>query len=359
MTTAQENTRQAHVYRRLVERLSLIEPGSEFPTVAELKNEFDASQITITQVIRRLQQQGFVRRPVGRKRYVVVQQAPRSHSTIAVLRPIWPSPEYDSLLNGLQQDCSKRRWNLDLIHYQNWGDLDLTRIINEHEGIITIGHPDAFPDGQEDHLTKLGYPFVSLMNRPDHTPFVGVEGDDFALGQMAVNSLRELGHRRIAVFLNEPSGVTIQRRLNGWRRAMEVSGETDLDDLVIDCTVESGQDSIEASLKRLEGWLRRKGTPFTAVFATAWTGALAVMRVMHERRIDIPSQCSLLAQGGLWPIGRYLVPPLSTIDYDAAEWGRAACDLLARQMSGKSASLRSINLSPVIHLRGTTAPLDT
>lgn len=359
MSTAQEDTRQSQVYRQLVKRLSLAKPGSEFPTVAELKNEFDASQITITQAIRRLQQQGFVRRPVGKKRYVVVQQAARSHATIAVLRPFWPSPEYDSLLTGLQQECTQRRWNLELIHYQAWTDIDLTRIINEHQGIITIGHPEAFAEGQEEHLSKLRYPFVSLMNRPQSVPFAGVEGDDFALGQMAVSTLRKIGHKRIAVFLNEPSSVSVERRLAGWRTAMEAAGETKLNELVIDCSVESGQDSIEVGLKRFDRWLSGKYAPFTAVFATAWTGALAVMRVMHERHIEIPAKCSLLAQGGLWPIGRYLVPPLSTIDYDATEWGRAACELLAEQMSGKSFPPRSISLTPEIHLRGTTAPLNT
>jgi DNA-binding LacI/PurR family transcriptional regulator len=357
MATAQEETRHAQVYRHLVKRLALAEPGSEFPTVAELKEEFDASQVTITQAVRRLQQQGFIRRPVGKKRYVIVQKAPRSHATIAVLRPFWPSPEYDSLLTGLQQECTQRRWNLALIHYQTWSDLDLTRIINEHEGVISIGHPSAFAEGQEDHLLKQRYPFISLMNRPETAPFPGVEGDDVALGRMAVASLRKLGHRRIAVFLNEPHSVSVDRRLRGWRAAMEKAGERNLDELVIDCSVESGQDSIEVALGRFDRWLSGPHAPFTAVFATAWTGALAVMRVMHDRHVDIPGECSLLAQGGLWPVGRYLVPPLSTIDYDATEWGRAACELLAEHMSGKTAAPRSINLTPVIHLRGTTAPL--
>ncbi len=357
MATVPEETRHAQVYRQLIKRLALAERGSEFPTVAELKDEFDASQVTITQAVRRLQQQGFIRRPVGKKRYVIVQQAPRSHTTIAVLRPFWPSPEYDSLLTGIQQECTRRRWNLELIHYQAWSDVDLTRTISEHQGIISIGHPDAFADGQEDHMLKQRYPFISLMNRPENTAFAGVEGDDVALGHMAVSTLRKLGHRRIAVFLNEPPSVSVKLRLRGWRTAMQMAGEPDLDELVIDCSVTSGQDSIEIGCESFDRWLSGRHAPFTAVFATAWTGALAAMRVMHDRKIAIPDDCSLLAQGGLWPIGRYLVPPLSTIDYDATEWGRAACELLAEQMAGKNSAPRSINLTPETHLRGTTAPL--
>jgi DNA-binding LacI/PurR family transcriptional regulator len=283
-----EETRHSQVYRQLVKRLALAEPGSEFPTVAELKEEFDASQVTITQALRRLQQQGFIRRPLGKKRYVIAQQAPRSHSTIAVLRPFWPSPEYDSLLIGLQQACAQRRWNLELVHYQTWSDLDLARIINEHDGIISIGYPAVFADGQEDHLLKQRYPFVSLMHRPENAAFAGVEGDDMELGRMAVAALRKLGHRRIAVFLNEPRSVSIERRLRGWQTAMQKAGEPHLDELIIDCSVESGQDSIEFGRELFERWLVGKHAAFTAVFATAWTGALAVMRVMHDRHIDIP-----------------------------------------------------------------------
>lgn len=357
MARALLSTRHAQIHQRLLKRLSLSEINAPFPTVAELKEEFDASQVTITQALRRLQQQGLIRRPVGKKRYVVAQKGPRTQATIAVLRPVWPSPEYDSLLTALQQECTRRDWNLALSHYQSWQDLDLGRLISEHEGIICIGHPRDFPADQERHLRKLRYPFISLMNRPEETGFGGVEGDDHELGRLAVATLRKLGHRRIAVFLNEPADITVARRLRGWRAAMEKAGEKNLSELVIDCSVQRGQDSIELGRQMLDRWMSRPHAPFTAVFATAWTGALAVMRVLHDRRIELPGQCSLLAQGGLWPIGRYLVPPLSTIDYDAAAWGRAACNLLAEQMASKTAPPRSLSLAPEVHLRGTTAPL--
>ncbi len=357
MARALHSTRHARIYQQLVQRLARSEPDEPFPTVAELKEKYGVSQVTVTQALRRLQQQGFIRRPVGKKRYVVAQSAPRTQASIAVLRPIWPSPEYDSLLTALQQECTSRRWNLALTHYQAWSDLDLTRIIGEHQGIISIGHPPDFPADQEEHLRNLRHPFISLMDRPEGASFGGVEGDDVELGRLAVTTLRKLGHRRIAVFLNEPSSVSVSRRLRGWQAAMEKAGEKNLSELVIDCSVQSGQDSIELGRQCFDRWMSRPHAPFTAVFATAWTGALAVMRVMHDRYIELPGQCSLLAQGGLWPIGRYLVPPLSTIDYDATAWGRAACELLAEQMANKTATPRSLSLAPEVHLRGTTAPL--
>lgn len=357
MARALQSTRHARIYQQLVQRLSLSEINEPFPTVAELKEEFGVSQVTVTQALRRLQQQGLIRRPVGKKRYVVAQKGPRTQASVAVLRPIWPSPEYDSLLAALQQECTLRRWNLELSHYQAWQELDLARLISEHEGIISIGHPREFPADQEEHLRKLRYPFISLMDRPEGAGFGGVEGDDLELGRLAVATLRKLGHRRIAVFLNEPSSVSVARRLRGWRAAMEKAGEKNLSELVIDCSVQSGQDSIELGRQMFDRWMSRPHAAFTAVFATAWTGALAIMRVLHDRHLEIPGQCSLLAQGGLWPIGRYLVPPLSTIDYDATAWARAACELLAEQITSPTASPRSLSLAPEVHLRGTTAPL--
>jgi len=77
------------------------------------------------------------------------------------------------------------------------------------------------------------------------------------------------------------------------------------------------------------------------------------MRVLHERRIELPGQCSLIAQGGLWPIGRYLAPALSTLDSNPVEWAKAACDLLADQISGSATEKRVVHLAPEVHLRGT------
>ena len=353
---AANTNRHTQIYEKLVERLSHLQPGDLFPTVADLMHEFSVSQVTITQAIQRLQHQGLIKRPVGKKRYVITQQAQRREAIIAVLRPTWPSPEYDSLLSAIQQDCTARNWNVAQINYQNWADLDLQRLIATHDGLICIGYPKESGDKQLAAMADKAYPFVTLMDRPEDALFGGVQGDDLALGRMAVETLRSLGHKRIAVLLNEPPGPSISQRLLGWRTAMEAAGETNLDELVIDCSVVRGQDSIELGRQSFDRWMEQSYRPFTAIFATAWTGALAIMRVMHDRRIELPAHCSLLAQGGLWPIGRFLVPPLSTIDYNAVQWGKTACDLLAEKMKGGTPYTRSVNLAPEIHLRGTTLP---
>ena len=349
-------TRHSHVHEQLVARLATLKNGDFFPTVAELMKEFNASQVTITQAIQRIQNQGFIRRPVGKKRYVVTQQAQHREANITVLRPLWPSPEYDSLLSALQLDCTRRHWNLATTSYADWADVDLHRLMGAYDGIISIGDTADMGEPQEAHLAAKGYPFVTILDRPENGAFSGVLADDVALGRIAVETLRGLGHRRIAVLLNEPPCPSVSERLQGWRTAMEAAGEPDLDSLVIDCSVLRGDDSIELGRQKLATWLDTHPREFTAVFATAWTGAVAAMRVLHKRHIDLPGQCSLISQGGLWPIGRYLAPALSTLDSNPAEWAKAACDLLAGQISGPPTEKRVVKLAPEVHLRGTTAP---
>ena len=350
-------TRHSHVHEQLVSRLATLKSGDFFPTVAELMKEFHASQVTITQALQRLQNHGFIRRPVGKKRYVVTQQAQRREANILVLRPSWSSPEFDSLLSALQEECTRRHWNLAPHTYQHWDDMDLQRLMGAYDGMLSIGHPTGCDDCIDAHLADTGYPFITLMDRPDNAALSGVMADDVALGRLAVDTLRELGHRRIAVLLNEPPRPSVRQRLQGWRTAMEEAGETDLDRLVIDCSVVRGEDSIEFGQQKLAAWMDNHPREFTAVFATAWTGAVAAMRVLFDRRIELPGQFSLLSQGGLWPIGRYLAPALSTLDCNPAEWAKAACDLLAGKLSGRATKNRLIRLAPEVHLRGTTAPV--
>ena len=356
MAGPSSHTRHSHVHEQLVARLATLAPGAFFPTVAELMTEFKASQVTITQALQRLQHQGFIRRPVGKKRYVVTQQAQRREANITVLRPSWPSPEFDALHTALQHECTQRHWNLALTSYAEWADVDLHRLMGAYNGILSIGHPNDMDQSQESHLGSKRYPFITLMDRPEHGSFSGVMADDVALGRIAVETLRALGHRRIAVLLNEPPAPSVRQRLQGWRAAMEAAGETDLDRLVIDCSVVRGEDSIELGRQRLDAWLGDRPLEFTALFATAWTGAVAAMRVLDDRHLDVPDQCSLISQGGLWPIGRYLAPALSTLDSNPAEWAKAACDLLAAQISGTATEKRVLTLAPEVHLRGTTAP---
>ena len=350
-------TRHSLVHEQLVARLSTLKPGDFFPTVAELMKEFKVSQVTITQALQRLQNHDFIRRPVGKKRYVVTQQAQRSVANITVLRPSWPSPEFDTLLSALQQECTLRHWNLAAVVYPDWADVDLHRLIGTYDGILSISHPADMDEQQDAYIKSKRYPFVTLMDRTGNATASGVIADDVALGRIAVETLRGFGHQRIAVLLNEPPCPTVSQRLQGWRIAMEAAGETDLDSLVIDCSIVSGEDSIELGRQRFDHWLENHTREFTALFATAWTGAVAAMRVLHNRRIELPGQCSLIAQGGLWPIGRYLAPALSTLDSNPAEWAKAACDLLADQISGSVTEKRVVNLAPEVHLRGTTAPV--
>ena len=350
-------TRHSHVHDQLVARLATLAPGDFFPTVAELKVEFNASQSTIIQALQGLYNKGFIRRPIGRKRYVVTEQASRCEATLAVLRPIWPSPEFDALLNALQHECEQRHWTIALTAYTDWAHLDLNRLMSPHDGVIAIGpHFESNP-ALAAHIEARGYPFVSLVEPSTESGLSSVVADDLALGRMAVETLRELGHRRIAVLLNEPPCLSVSQRLQGWRSAMEAAGETDLDRLVIDCSVVRGEDSIELGRGKFEAWLGNHPQEFTAIFATAWTGAVAALRALHDRQINVPAHCSLIAQGGLWPIGQYLAPALSTLDSNPAQWAKAGCDLLAEQLHSASTGKRVLTLKPEIHLRGTTAPV--
>jgi len=130
--------------------------------VAELMKEFNASQVTITQALQRLQNHDFIRRPVGKKRYVVTRQAQRSEANIAVLRPSWPSPEFDTLLSALQQECTLRHWNLAVVVYSDWIDVDLHRLIGTYDGILSISHPADMDEQQNAYIKSKHYPFVTL-----------------------------------------------------------------------------------------------------------------------------------------------------------------------------------------------------
>jgi len=151
-------------------------------------------------------------------------------------------------------------------------------------------------------------------------------------GQLAVQHLHSLGHRKIA-FIRGPKRIadTAPR----WKgvRSFAKAHELEIDpELVLDLPESSDPlSSFDAGIELTEELLRRKH-PFTAVMAFDDMTAFGAIRALSKAGIKVPDQCSVI---GFDDIGhsRLLTPALSTLRQPMAEMGTMAVSIVSEGIS--------------------------
>ena len=349
-------TKHFQVSKILANRIKFMPPGEPIPTMAELIAEFNASQSTISNALARLRSQGLVERPQGRKRLVVAEHPARALFKITLLKPLWPSPDYDALLQAIYEAGTQENWTFDVATFTEIGSLNWARAIGDSDAVILM-MPGTIPDQLAKTLNSLRQPLVILRDNPESVRANYIWVDDRAVGRMATEHLLALGHRRIAILLSEPVNASSSSRMRGWRDALKEAGVADFDNLIFDCSVRKGTNAIKGSYERFVAILRQPALPeFSAVFCVGWTGALAAMRALRESGREIPGDVSVITYGSEAAFGAFLNPPLTTVRTDVREHAAEAIRVLRNALTTVDAPPETVLLKPDLDICGTTAP---
>lgn len=350
-------TKHFIVARQLREEFREMRPGEPVYTVEQLKSRFGVSQATVVRALDRLTREGMIHRPAGRNRLVISEIRPRGLHRVSIIRPSWPSPDYDAMVRGLMDVGISRGWSFELFaSAADVEEIDLNRAIGTNDGAIMLHSAGQMPSRLAATLRKPRKPVVLVREMPsDVSGIPGVSLDDEQVGRIAVRHLLELGHRRILAVVSEPMMRSVHERVIGWRQELRHAGINDAD-LLFDCNVQQGSDSIRHTYEVFSRWLAQSKRPqFTAVFCVHWTGALAVSRAMREQaRWEIPRDISMVAYAGESLLLPYLNPPLTSVDFDMTAYATAAIDLLQKQFDSPGAPGEHVRIAPFVVSRGST-----
>ncbi|MFG1687150.1 LacI family DNA-binding transcriptional regulator [Nonomuraea sp. NPDC049269] len=190
-------------------------------------------------------------------------------------------------------------------------------------------------------------------------PFVGVNGgfdghdmpvlstDDQLSAELAVDHLWSLGHRRIGLASGPAGNRPADRRVAGFRAALERRGVEDTGSLVVrqHYTIEGGQSATAELL----------GRGVTAVVAASDFMALGAIRAVRREGLRVPADVSVVGHDGSM-IMEFVDPPLTTvrqpIDRLAKEVARSVIALVGNREVPKGELL----FTPELVVRGSTAP---
>jgi DNA-binding LacI/PurR family transcriptional regulator len=190
-------------------------------------------------------------------------------------------------------------------------------------------------------------PVVAAEAAPDESvPLVAIDQVEGA--RLATHHLLELGHRTVWHISGPPDWLEAQDRVRGWRSTLEEWGAAPPPLLVGDWSARSGH---ELGVELAEN------PDVTAVFVANDQMALGFLRSLHEARIRIPDDISVVGFDDI-PEAGYFTPPLTTVRQNFNEMGRRSLLLLLEQIESGSRTPTRETVPPELIVRASTRPVD-
>lgn len=190
-------------------------------------------------------------------------------------------------------------------------------------------------------------------------PFIGVNGgfdghempvlstDDRMSAELAVDHLWALGHRRIGLASGPAGNRPADRRVAGFRAALERRGVEDTGSLVVrqHYTVEGGQSATAELL----------GRGVTAVVAASDFMALGAIRAVRREGLRVPGDVSVVGHDGSM-IMEFVDPPLTTVRQPIDRLAKEVARSVVALVSNREVPKGELLFTPELVVRGSTAP---
>ncbi|MBV1856722.1 LacI family DNA-binding transcriptional regulator [Catellatospora tritici] len=172
--------------------------------------------------------------------------------------------------------------------------------------------------------------------------------DQVAGAQLAVGHLLDLGHETVWHLSGPQAWSQARSREDGWRQALQAAGRRVPPVLVGDWSPRSGY---EVGLDLAER------PDVSAVFCANDHQALGLLRALHERRVRVPEDISVVGFDDI-PESRYLSPPLTTVRQDFDEVGRRCLGTLLELIETGSVTetSRHPRVQPTLVVRASSSP---
>jgi len=270
-------------------------------------------------------------------------------STLGFLLPTIANPFYAEIAEEIERIAHAHDYQLLLCnthHDYALGRQNLERLVSRWvDGIIVMGSSMDLAD--LDRQFQDGLPIV-LCNWQENEPSPGipqVKVDFYLAGELAAHHLLSLGHRQIAIIVDEPQQTT---RCEGFRSALLSAGITLQDEMI-----QPGHSTIESGHAAARKLLTSPHRP-TAIFATNDWMAIGALEAAREEGLRVPEDLSIIGLDNVI-VGAHISPPLTTIAIPKHQLAKEATELLMRQIDGKRDEIQSILIPPALLVRRSTA----
>jgi LacI family transcriptional regulator len=273
----------------------------------------------------------------------------QASQSIGVLLSDLSNPFYAGLAAGISMQARKRQYTMMLADDGGSPEVEAeaaeTFVALRVAGVIVT--PVSAQIGA--YLARQRIPVIEVDRQFSAGACDAVLVDNGSAAQTVTRQLIDLGHRRIALVIDEMHWTTGRDRLAGYRAAFAAAGLPQDDSLV----VTAGWD-VDAARIEIHKLLSRADPP-TAVFAANNLLAEAAWRAAAELSRSIPEQLSLVCFDDV-PWMSMVTPGVTSVAQDTFALGEAAVSQLVERIQSPAAPVRTVLLSASVVSRGSTAP---
>jgi len=238
-------------------------------------------------------------------------------------------PYFSDMLRGVGAELAETEMQLLLIFAGSDRERQrLAQYLAAHrvDGVLLVSvHAD---DPLPDLLSQLEIPTVISGRRSAEETLPSVDSDNFAGAYSAVDHLLGRGRTVIATIAGRLDVYGAQRRVDGYRAALEAAGREVDERLIVpgDFTEEGG--------RRAMAQLLECCPEVDAVFAGSDVMAAGARQVLREAGRRIPDDVALVGYDDS-AIARHMEPPLTSVRQPIEEMGRAMIELLLAEIADR------------------------
>ena len=271
--------------------------------------------------------------------------------TLALILPRISTPFYPEMAEAVEHTAMQHDYQLLLCNTHDDAALGrryLERLISRWvDGLIVMGA--SLPLDDIAAQIERGLPVVLCdwqeNESPDGIPHVSV--DFHQAGVLAAQHLIALGHRQLAVIVDEPMQIL---RYEGFGAIAQEAGIILPPDYV-----RQGYSTIESGYTATKTLLTLSPRP-TAIFATTDWMALGAMQAVLEVGLRVPGDISIVGLDDIM-VSAHISPALTTVAIPKEQLATAAMEILLSQIAGQNDASASVVIPPHLIVRQSTAPV--
>ncbi|MGL5837588.1 MAG: LacI family DNA-binding transcriptional regulator [Sphingorhabdus sp.] len=178
-------------------------------------------------------------------------------------------------------------------------------------------------------------------------PGICIDMDDAGSAWLATRYLIDKGHSRIGFIAGSDEYHLTERRVNGWKTAMDEAG------LSVDNLIAQGDFSYASGEKAARHLLETSDPP-TAIIASNDQMTLATLDVARIKGLIVPTDLSLISFDNT-PLVRFTHPPLTAIDQPIAETVSRAVEAIIYVQNGNPVPTDIVIVSACLAERGSVS----
>lgn len=269
-------------------------------------------------------------------------------SAIGVIVPNVNRNFFSSAIEGIEEQAYKIGIDIIIAHSNNSAEREqkiVEMMAGRVDGVIASLSMDKTDHAYYNRLHKIGIPLVLFDRVADNVISGKVTVDDYAGGLECTQHLIEQGCRKIFHFAGPQHIQLWERRLLGYKHAMEQAG------LPVERHCIHEQIPTAEFGEEYATHLIAKGNLPDAIFFAGDYAAVGAMCVFAKHGIRMPEDIAIVGFANE-PFCQYLTPQLSSVEQSSFRMGALSFSMIMDSLSGHSSM--DITIQPQLIVRDSS-----